>query len=84
MKISRYQLRSIIKEALLNEQDEIEASIVTFITDDVFVAEDELDIEDVIEQSIGSGFDKDKTQKVIDDLLDDGILKDESGTLSLA
>ena len=84
VKLSRRQLRSIIREALLNEQDEIEASIATFITDDIFVDEDELNIDDVIEQSVGSGYEKDKTQEVIDRLLDDGVLKDDSGTLSLA
>ena len=84
MKVSRRQLRLIIREALLNEQDEIEASITEFITSDVFADEGELDIEDVIEQSVGSGFEKDKTQEIIDQLLDDGVLKDESGMLSLA
>ena len=86
MRLTRRQLRSIIKETLLLEQEEQAAGndpVRSFILNDLMVANEEMSLRDVLEQSEGAGFDSKEAEEVIAELIDTGQLLDEDGVLTL-
>ena len=83
MKISRTQLRKLVREALLLEQDDVIENIKDFIVDDILDSADAMSIEDVIEQGEGAGFESEEIEEALEELVADGIIVDKDGEVSL-
>ena len=86
MRLTRRQLRSIIKETLLLEQTGEGVggdAIQSFIVNDLLAKEKEMKLEDILEQSEGAGFDSKEAEEVVAELLDTGVLVDEGGVIAV-
>tara|TARA_B100000519_G_scaffold203338_1_gene225722 strand:+ start:5223 stop:5486 length:264 start_codon:yes stop_codon:yes gene_type:complete len=80
MKVTRRQLRKLIKEVLLLEQLDDgtgDSAIRAFIVDELLADEDELTREDIIQQAEGAGFDSKEVEEVLDVLLETEVLEEK-------
>lgn len=80
MKVTRRQLRKLIKEVLLFEQLDDgtgESAIRAFIVDELLADESDLTREDIIQQAEGAGFDSKEVEEVLDVLLETEVLEEK-------
>tara|TARA_A100001011_G_scaffold388470_1_gene468129 strand:- start:1675 stop:1938 length:264 start_codon:yes stop_codon:yes gene_type:complete len=77
MKVSKSQLLSIIKEALLFEQNDREIAVIEqYISDELLPEKnDELTKVDVIEQGEGAGYESEDIESAIESLEGQGIIE---------
>ncbi len=80
MKVTRRQLRKLIKEVLLFEQLDDgtgESAIRAFIVDELLADEADLTREDIVQQAEGAGFDSKEVEEVLDVLLETEVLEEK-------
>lgn len=80
MIITQKQLRKLIKEILILEQEGDgtgDTAIQSFIVDELLATGDDLTREDIIQQAEGAGFDSKEVEEVLDVLLETEVLEEK-------
>ena len=86
MKITRRQLRQIIKEVsdtVANSEGVGDKAIRTWLMDDLLEKNGEMEREEVLKQAEGAGFESELVEETIDEMIAAGELIDDNDKLEL-